>query len=85
MEIVLLRISYYSWWFPHVDGFEAGWRLWEEKEIVLAHLLVICEGFLCFPRWSAKSNSSGLLMLLQHLTIGRFWWRLLIGSMCDTD
>jgi hypothetical protein len=34
----------------HLDGFGAGWRLWEEKEIVLAHLPVICEGFLCFSR-----------------------------------
>ena len=66
----MLRFSYYSWRLPTLRRLGAAEELWQELVIVLGHFLVICEGFLCLPRRSAKDNSSKLLVSLSYLTCG---------------
>jgi hypothetical protein len=67
-----LRDSCYSWWLPPPRQLGVAKELWQELVIVLGHLPVICEGFLCLPRRSVKGNSSGLRVSfkLPHLWVG---------------
>ena len=67
-ECCCCRISYYSWWLPPPRRLGAAEEAWQELVIVLGHLLVICEGFLCLPRGRfAKVSSSKLLVSLSYL------------------
>ena len=66
----MLRFSCYSWRLSMPRRLGAAEELWQELVIVLGHLPVICEGFLCLPRWSAKGNSNTLLVSSSYLTCG---------------
>jgi hypothetical protein len=65
-----LRDSYYSWWLPPPTRLGGSGGVMARVELVLGHLPVICEGFLCLPQRSDKGNSSGLRVSLSYLTCG---------------
>ena len=71
-----MRISCYSWWLPLPRRLGVAEEHWHELVIVHGHLPVICEGSCTFPGGESKGNSSGLLVSLSYLTLGRFLRRL---------
>jgi hypothetical protein len=70
--------SCYSWWLPPPRRLGAAVEVPHVLVIVRGQLRwLVCEGLLWFPDGAPNSNSSGLLVSLQLLAIGRFLWCLL--------